>query len=195
MQSTTISLSSDTLDKLPDLLSRYEIDPTHASAQFKVRHLMVASVRGELGRVTGIVMLDNVDITESSVHATIDVTAINTRNLDRDAHLRSADFLDVDNHPTIAFHSTRIEKADGNQLRVIGDLTIRGTTNEVVLLAEITDEIRDPWGNVRRGVSAATRIDRKAFGVSWNAVMDAGGFVVADMVDITIELQLVRKPL
>ena len=195
MQSNNVDVAGQTLDELPYLISRYEIDPAHASAQFKVRHLMVSAVRGELGQVTGIVMLDNEDITESFVHATIDVTAINTRNPDRDAHLRSADFLDVENHPTITFESTRIEDADPDRLRIFGDLTIRGVTKEVVLLAEISEEIRDPWGNVKRGVTASTRIDRKEFGVSWNAVMDTGGVVVADMVDITIELELVRKPL
>ena len=194
MQTRNEFLGATTLDDLPYLSSRYDIDPTHASAQFKVRHLMVSSVRGELGEVTGTILLDNSDITQSSVTATIDVTAINTRNADRDAHLRSADFLDVANFPTITFRSTRIEKADGNRVRVIGDLTIRGTTNEVGLLVELSDEIRDPWGNVKRGATATTRIDRKDFGVSWNAVMDAGGFVVADLVDITIELELVRRP-
>ncbi len=195
MQSRDQFLAARTLEELPYLISRYEIDPTHASAQFKVRHLMVSSVRGELGEVTGVILLDQGDITQSSVSATIDVTAINTRNPDRDAHLRSADFLDVANFPTLTFRSTRIEKADGSRLRVIGDLTIRGTTNEVGLVVELSDEIRDPWGNVKRGATATTRIDRKDFGVSWNAVMDAGGFVVADMVDITIDLELVRKPL
>lgn len=195
MQSNNIIVAADTLDEIPYLISRYEIDPAHASAQFKVRHLMVSAVRGELGQVSGIVMLDNEDITESFVHARIDVTAINTRNADRDAHLRSADFLDVENHPTITFESTRIEDTDPDRLRIFGDLTIRGVTKEVVLLAEVSEEIRDPWGNVKRGVSASTRIDRKEFGVSWNALMDTGGVVVADMVDITIELELIRKPL
>jgi polyisoprenoid-binding protein YceI len=195
MQSNNVVVAGDTLDEIPYLISRYEIDPAHASAQFKVRHLMVSAVRGELGQVTGIVMLDNEDITESFVHATIDVTAINTRNSDRDAHLRSADFLDVENHATITFESTRIEDGDPDRLRIYGDLTIRGVTKEVVLLAEVSEDIRDPWGNVKRGVSASTRIDRKEFGVSWNAVMDTGGVVVADMIDITIELELIRKPL
>jgi polyisoprenoid-binding protein YceI len=195
MQSNNAIVSADTLDEIPYIISRYEIDPAHASAQFKVRHLMVSTVRGELGQVTGLVMLDNSDITESFVHAPIDVTAINTRNPDRDAHLRSSDFLDVANHPTITFESTRIENSDPDRLRVYGDLTIRGVTKEVVLLAEISEEIRDPWGNVKRGVTASTRINRKEFGASWNAVMDTGGVVVADMVDITIELELIRKPL
>jgi polyisoprenoid-binding protein YceI len=195
MQSNNVDVAGQTLDEIPYLISRYEIDPAHASAQFKVRHLMVSTVRGELGQVTGLVMLDNSDITESFVHATIDVTAINTRNPDRDAHLRSADFLDVENHPTITFESTRIENSDPDRLRIYGDLTIRGVTKEVVLLAEVSEEIRDPWGNVKRGVTASTRIDRKEFGVSWNAVMDTGGVVVADMIDITIELELIRKPL
>ena len=98
-------------------------------------------------------------------------------------------------HPEISFESTRIENTDPDRLRVFGDLTIRGVTKEVVLLAEVSEEIRDPWGNVKRGVTASTRIDRKEFGVSWNAVMDTGGVVVADMIDITIELELIRKPL
>ena len=195
MQSNDILVAADTLDEIPYIISRYEIDPAHASAQFKVRHLMVSTVRGELGQVTGVVMFDNTDIKASFVHATIDVTAINTRNPDRDAHLRSSDFLDVQSHPAITFDSTRIEDGDPDRLRIYGDLTIRGVTREVVLLAEISDEIRDPWGNVKRGVTASTRIDRKEFGVSWNAVMDTGGVVVADMVDITIELELIRKPL
>lgn len=195
MQAKNETLSAETLDEIPYLISRYEIDPTHASAQFKVRHLMVSSVRGELGEVTGVVLLDHADITDSTVDATIDVTAINTRNPDRDAHLRSADFFDVENFPNLTFRSTRIELADSGRLRVIGDLTIRGITNEVGLMVELSDEIRDPWGNVKRGASATTRIDRKDFGVSWNAVMDAGGVVVSDMVDITIELELVRRPL
>lgn len=192
---TQIDLETrDSLDDVANLTSRYEIDPGHASAQFKVRHLMVSSVRGELGEVTGVVLLDNTDITESSVIATIDAAAINTRNPDRDAHLRSSDFLAVEQFPSITFRSTRIA-ADDDRLRVIGDLTIRGVTKEVVLLVELSDEIRDPWGNVKRGATATARINRKDFGVSWNAVMDAGGVVVSDTVDIALELELVRKPL
>ena len=195
MESNEQIVPSIILDDIPYLISRYDIDPAHASAQFKVRHLMVSSVRGELGEVRGVVLVDNEDITLSSVNATIDVTAINTRNPDRDAHLRSADFLDVANYPTLTFSSTWIEEIGVDRLRVIGDLTIRGTTNEIVMFVELSDEIRDPWGNVKRGASASARIDRKDFGVSWNALMDTGGFVVADMVDVSIELQLVRKPI
>jgi polyisoprenoid-binding protein YceI len=194
MQADNESHAAITLDDLPYLISRYEIDPTHASAQFKVRHLMVASVRGELGEVNGIVMIDETDITQSSVTATIDLTAISTRNPQRDEHLRSADFLDVENFPTLTFRSTRVEEASRGRLLVIGDLTIRGKTNEIGLMVELTDEIRF-GGVVKRGASASTRINRKDFGVSWNAVMDAGGVVVSDTVEITIELELVRKAL
>lgn len=194
MLTNNASTLAQPVEDLEYLLARYDIDPTHASAQFKVRHLMVSSVRGELGEVTGVVMLDNDDITQSTVTASIDVTAISTRNPDRDAHLRSADFLDVASHPTLTFRSTRIERADRDRLRVIGALTIRGVTNEVGLMVELTDEIRDPWGNVKRGASATTRIDRKDFGVNLSAVMDAGGLVVGDAVEITLELELVRRP-
>lgn len=171
----------------------YAIDPGHASAQFKVRHLMVSNVRGELGEVSGDILLDDRDPSRSSVVARVDATAINTRNPDRDAHLKSADFLDVANHPVITFRSTSVGALAPGRFRVEGELTIRGTARTVALETEITDEIRDPWGNVKRGVVATTRIDRKAFGVSWHALMDGGGIVVADAVEVTIEAEIVRK--
>jgi polyisoprenoid-binding protein YceI len=172
---------------------RYEIDPTHASAQFKVRHLMVSSVRGELGEVTGAIHLDPDDVSRSSVVARIDAAGIATRNADRDAHLRSADFLDVANHPEITFRSTRVRPVEPSLLAVDGELTIRGVTRPVTLEVELSGEIRDPWGNVKRGVLATARLHRKAFGVSWNATMDGGGIVVGETVDVTIEAEIVRR--
>ena len=178
---------------VPSCPATYEIDPTHASASFKVRHLMVSSIRGQLGRVTGVLELDPDDIKLSCVEATIDVTAVTTQHVDRDAHLRSPEFLDVARFRTITFRSTRVDESGRGELFVAGDLTIRGTTKQVLLLVQLTDDVRDPWGNTRRGVTATTRIDRKDFGVSFHAVMDAGGLVVGDTVDITIELELIRK--
>lgn len=176
----------------PEHAIAYAIDPGHASASFKVRHLMVSNVRGELGEVTGEVLLDARDATRSSVWARIDATGISTRNAERDAHLRSADFLDVARHPAIAFRSTRVRALQPGRLAVEGDLTIRGTTLPVTLDVELSAEIRDPWGNAKRGVLATAAIDRRAFGVSWNAVMDGGGLVVGDRVDVTIEAEIVR---
>lgn len=170
----------------------YRIDPTHASAAFKVRHLMVSNVRGELGEVTGEVSLDPADPARSTVQARIDAAGIDTRNADRDAHLRSADFLDVAHHPAIAFRSTAVRPAGGGALEVDGELTIRGATRSVTLAVELSDEIKDPWGNAKRGVTATARIDRRAFGLTWNAVMESGGIVVGDTVEVSIEAELVR---
>lgn len=172
---------------------RYTIDPTHAAAQFKVRHLMVANVRGELGQVTGEVLFDPEHPSRSRVEASIDATGIDTRNGDRDTHLRSPDFLDVANHPTITFRSTAVRPKGAGEYEVDGELTIRGTARPVTLAVEVSDEIRDPWGNVKRGMAATTRLDRKAWGLSWNAVVEGGGILVGDNVDVTIEAELVRS--
>ena len=173
--------------------ARYEIDAAHAHAAFKVRHLMVASVRGELGVVTGQATIDDADLARSSVVASIDARGLDTRNADRDQHLRSADFLDVDRFPSIDFRSTRIVAGADDTLQVTGELTIRGVTREVTLATELSAEVRDPWGNAKRGVSATARVSRKDFGITWNLAMDGGGLVVGDAIDIAIELELVRK--
>ena len=171
---------------------RYAIDTAHASAGFKVRHLMVAHVRGELGPVTGTVWLDPQDSSRSSVEASIDARGIDTRNAERDAHLRSADFLDVERHPSVTFRSTRVEPGTAGRLAVTGDLTIRGTTRPVTLQVELSEEVRDPWGNQKRGATATARIDRSDFGLTWNAALETGGMLVGNPVDITLELELVR---
>jgi polyisoprenoid-binding protein YceI len=156
--------------------------------------MMVANVRGELGHVSGQVTLDEADITRSSVTATIDAATINTRDAKRDEHLRSADFLDVVGHPLITFKSTRVQAGKGGALFVTGDLTIRGTTRQVTLDVETpSPEVRDPWGNVKRGVAARARINRKDFGVSWNVALEAGGILVGDEISINLEIELLRK--
>ncbi|HET9596645.1 MAG TPA: YceI family protein [Anaeromyxobacteraceae bacterium] len=171
----------------------YAIDPAHAAAHFRVRHLMVAHVRGELGQVTGEVVLDPADPAASRVEARIDAAGIDTRNADRDAHLRSADFLDVSNHPHVLFRSTSVRPAGEGRLQVSGELTIRGATRPVTLDVELSEEVKDPWGNAKRGVVATAKVNRKEFGITWNAAMDGGGIVVGDVVDVTIEAELVRK--
>src|SRR5687767_13583502 len=172
----------------------YDIDPSHSSATFKVRHLMVSNVRGALGRITGQVIIDESDLSRSSVEATIDATAISTRDEKRDAHLRSPDFLDVQAYPTITFRSRQVQPGKGGHLLVSGDLTIRGITREATLDVEpLSPEVRDPWGNDKRGVSATTRINRKDFDVSWNAALDGGGLVVGDEITVTLEVELGRK--
>jgi polyisoprenoid-binding protein YceI len=172
----------------------YDIDPSHSSATFKVRHLMVSNVRGELGRISGKVVIDEGDVTRSTVEASIDASTINTRDEKRDEHLRSPDFLDVKKHPTITFKSKRVRKGRGTALLVTGDLTIRGVTRETTLEVDaLAPEVRDPWGNLKRGASATTKINRKDFGMSFNIPLDGGGVVVGDEVSINLEVELGRK--
>ena len=173
---------------------QWQLDPAHSAAHFSVRHLMISNVRGEFGKVSGNVVLDPSDPTKSTVEVSVDTATIDTREPQRDEHLRSADFLDVANHPAITFRSKRITAAGADRFKVAGDLTIRGNTREVTLDVEgPTPPIKDPWGNVRTGVSATTKINRKDFGLVWNALTEAGGVVVGDEVSITFEAELVQK--
>ena len=174
----------------------WNIDTAHANAGFKVRHLMVSHVRGHLGPVTGTVFIDEQDLSRSRVDISIDARGIDTREPKRDEHLRSADFLDVANHPTVTFRSTRVEAPAGaaGDLRVTGDLTIRGVTRPVTLEVEaLPPAIQDPWGNSRRGISAHARINRKDWGLKWNLAIEAGGVAVTDDVAIEIEAEITAR--
>ncbi len=172
----------------------YDIDSSHSSASFKVRHLMVSNVRGEFGQISGKVVIDDIDLTRSTVDVSIDVSTINTHDPKRDEHLRSADFFDVAQFPVITFKSKRVQPGKGGDLFVTGDLTIRGVTREVTLDVEpLSPEVNDPWGNVKRGASGRARINRKEFNVIWNASLDGGGVLVGDDVAITLEVELGRK--
>lgn len=171
--------------------STWNIDTSHTEAGFSVRHLVISTVKGSFGKTTGTVKLDSADITKSSVEATIDVASVNTRNEDRDKHLRSPDFFDVAKFPTITFKSTKVEKA-GDGLKVTGDLTMKGVTKPVVLtVAGPTGEVKDPWGNIRRGLQAKGKINRQDFGVAWSKLVEAGP-VVADEIAIDIEAELIK---
>ncbi|MEJ5368742.1 MAG: YceI family protein [Bryobacteraceae bacterium] len=171
----------------------YTIDGSHSKAQFSVRHLMVSNVRGEFSKITGKIEYDEKKPEAIQIEATIDVNSINTGEPKRDAHLKSPDFFDVARFPTMTFRSKSARKtADG--LAVTGDLTIHGVTKEVVLQVEgPTPEIRDPWGNLRRGATATTKINRRDFGLTWNAALETGGVVVGEEVSITIDVEAVRQ--
>jgi polyisoprenoid-binding protein YceI len=170
----------------------YTIDPAHSTAGFKVRHLMVSNVRGEFSGVTGTVLFDAGAPENSRVEARIDATTIHTRDEQRDAHLKSADFLDVEKFPAIVFVSKKITGA-GGEWKVAGDLTIHGVTKEVTLDVEgLAPEAKDPWGNVKSGASAVARISRKDFGMEFNMVLETGGVMVGDEISITLELELQR---
>jgi polyisoprenoid-binding protein YceI len=171
----------------------FNIDPAHSSAHFKVRHMMISNVRGEFAKISGTVKFDPANPSNSSITAEIDVHSISTREPDRDKHLKSPDFFDAANHPTIRFQSKKVEPISAGEFKVTGDLTIRGTTREVVLQVEgLTPEVKDPWGNTRRGVEASGKISRKDFGVIYNAAMEAGGVLIGDEIEISLAVELVK---
>lgn len=173
--------------------TRWTLDPSHSSAGFRVRHMMITNVRGEFQRFSAEVGYDPSRPEAITIDARIDAASIHTRNDERDEHLRSADFFDVAHHPEIAFVSRRAERV-GDALDVTGELTIRGTTREVVLrVDEITAEHVDPWGQRRIGARARTSVRRSDFGITWNAALEAGGVLVSDAVAIELEISLVAK--
>jgi polyisoprenoid-binding protein YceI len=174
--------------------SSWNLDPAHSQTSFTVRHLVISNVRGEFQKFSGAVQLDDKDLSKSSVDVTLQAASIDTSNADRDKHLRSPDFLDAEKFPTIAFKSTKVEKAGDGKLKVTGDLTMKGVTKPVVLAVEgPTAEIKDPWGNARRGLSASTTINRKDWGLTWSKTVEAGP-VVGDEVKIQIEAELIKQP-
>jgi polyisoprenoid-binding protein YceI len=171
----------------------WNIDPVHSAAQFKVKHMMISNVKGEFTHIDGKLELDSSNITKSHVEASIDAATINTREPDRDAHLKSADFLDVERFPKLSFKSTNIAQKGEGELRVEGELTMHGVTRKVVLEVEgPTAEMKDPWGNTRIGLSATTRINRKDFGLNWNAALEAGGILVGEEVAITLDVEFIK---
>jgi polyisoprenoid-binding protein YceI len=182
---------------VPARASVWEIDSTHSSAQFSVKHMMVSNVKGQFGKVTGTVNLDDKDITKSTVEVTIDVKTIDTREPKRDGHLKSPDFFDVAKYPTITFKSTKVEKAGKGKLKVTGDLSMHGVTKPAVLAIDgPTAEIKNPMSNTpTRGASATGKINRKDWGLTWNKPLEAaGGVMVGDDVQLAIDVELDKKP-
>ncbi len=173
--------------------STWNIDPAHTIAEFKVKHMMIANVKGHFSKVSGMLTLDESALENSRVEATIEAASIESRDGQRDAHLKSADFLDVDKFPTLRFKSTTIRLVRDGELAIEGDLTIRGVTHKVRFAVEgPTPPTKDPWGNTRVGVSATTKINRKDFGLTWNAALETGGILVGDEVTITLEAEFVK---
>jgi polyisoprenoid-binding protein YceI len=162
-------------------------------AEFKVRHMMIANVKGHFAKVTGVLSFDESDLGNSSVEASIEAGSIETRDVQRDAHLKSADFLDVDNFPKLSFKSTTIHLVRDGELAVEGNLTIRGVTRKVAFAVEgPTPPTKDPWGNTRVAVSGTAKINRKDFGLTWNAALETGGILVGDDVTITLDVEFVK---
>lgn len=176
--------------------TQWEVDPSHSSASFTVKHLMVSNVRGEFGKIKGSATWDKADFSDAKIEVTVDATTINTRDAKRDAHLKSADFFDVEKFPALTFKSKRVEKSKtAGHLNLVGDLTIHGVTKEVTFdVTGPTPETKTPWGTVAIGAEARAKINRLDYGLKWNKALEAGGVLVGDDVNLEISLELNKKP-
>jgi polyisoprenoid-binding protein YceI len=173
--------------------STWNIDPAHSLAEFKVKHMMIANLKGQFAKISGVLTLDESDLTKSRVDAVIEAASIATRDTQRDTHLKSADFFDVEKFPTLSFKSTYLRLVRDGELAVEGELTIHGVTRKVIFSAEgPTPPTQDPWGNTRVAVSATTKINRKDYGLTWNAALETGGILVGEEVTITLDLEFVK---
>ncbi len=171
----------------------WTIDPVHSTAEFKVKHMMISSVKGHFAKISGALTLDESSLTRSHVEAVIEASSLETRDAQRDAHLKSADFFHVEQFPTLSFRSTRITIVRDGELAVEGDLTIRDVTRQVLFSVEgPTPPARDPWGNTRIAISATAKINRKDFGLTWNAVLETGGILIGDEVTLSLDVQFVK---
>ena len=196
MKNIIVSISTIIALALPTFAfaTTWTIDPDHSNVGFKVRHLMVSNVKGSFEKHTGVVEINDKDITKSKVEVNIDTNSINTNVQKRDEHLRSADFFDVVKYPAMTFVSKKVAKAGKDKLKVTGDLTLHGITKQVVLDVEgPTKESKDPWGNIRKGATATIKINRKDFGLVWNAALETGGVAVGEEITITMEIEMIKK--
>jgi len=175
-------------------MTRWDFEPGHTSVAFAVRHMMITIVRGQYRNIKGALYFDPTEPSKASVEVDIDAASCSTEEPDRDAHLKSADFLNCANHPTIRFKSTQVERTGFSTYKIAGDLTIRGITRPVTLDAYYYGPVDTPFNNTRIGFLATTRINREDFGVSWNAPMPSGGYVVAKEVELTIDVEAIRAP-
>ena len=172
---------------------RWEIDSGHSSIHFSVRHLVIAKVRGQFARWSATIHVEDGDLARAAVEAIINASSIDTGVVDRDAHLKSPDFLDVAKYSELTFKSKRVEKLGEDKLLIVGELCIRGVTREVPLHVEYAGRTKDPWGNERAGFTAKTSLDRKDFGLTWNQLLEAGGALVGDRVEVEIEVEAVKQ--
>jgi polyisoprenoid-binding protein YceI len=185
--------TSPTTTAVATSTTTWNIDPAHSVAEFKVKHMMISNVKGHFAKVSGALTFDESSLAKSHVEALIEAASIETRDAQRDAHLKSADFFDVEKFSTLSFKSTNINILRDGELAVEGNLTIRGVSRKVVFSVEgPTPPAKDPWGNTRIAVSATTKINRKDFGLTWNAALETGGILVGEEVTITLDVQFVK---
>lgn len=185
---------SSTQPQQTDGTATYQIDPAHSVVEFSVKHMMFSTIKGKFAKVAGEIVFDQNNPTASSVTATVDVASVMTGDPNRDNHLRTADFFDPENHPTLSFTSKSIEPVDREgTYRIFGDLTMRGVTRGVVLEGSHLGTGTDPWGGTRAGFTATTTINRKDWGLNWNAPLEAGGVLVSDQVKVSLDIEAVKK--
>ena len=177
----------------PAVTTTWKLDPAHSHAEFKVKHMMISNVKGSFSSLSGTLTEHATDATLSSVEATIDIGTVSTGDAQRDTHLKSADFFDVEKYPTMTFKSTQVKPNSDGGYDVTGDLTMHGVTRQQTFAVEgPTPPTKDPWGNTRIGLSATAKINRKDYGLNWNAALEAGGVLVGETVSVTMEVQFVK---
>ena len=178
----------------PGTVTTWNIDPAHSAAEFKVKHMMIARVKGSFSGLSGVLKLDETDYTHSTVEASIPAASLTTGEEQRDIHLKSADFFDVEKFSTLTFKSTNIDSTGGPNYAVTGDLTIHGVTKSVTLTVEdVSEPSKDPWGNQRIGLTGSTKINRKDFGLAWNSALETGGMLVGEEVAITLDVEFIKQ--
>lgn len=182
-----------TTQSVTPAVSTWKIDPVHSIAEFRVRHMMISNVRGQFTGVSGSLTFNEADTAQSQVEASVDAATIDTHDPQRDTHLKSADFFDVEKFPTLSFRSARVNRRGDGTLTVSGPLTIHGVTKDAEFVVEgPTPPVKDPWGNERVGVHASTKINRAEYGLTFNAALETGGVMVGEEVSITLELEFVK---
>ncbi|HLO04653.1 MAG TPA: YceI family protein [Symbiobacteriaceae bacterium] len=174
-------------------MATWVIDSSHSEVGFAVRHMMIATVKGRFNKVEGTLQFDPANLAAATFEGKIEVASIDTRDAQRDGHLRTGDFFDAENHPYITFTNTKVTEVDGNEFKLVGDLTIRGVTKTITLAGEFAGTNVDPWGNTKAGFTATAKVNRKDFGVNWNAILEAGGVMVSDEVKLTLELEFNKQ--
>ncbi|MGY3714460.1 YceI family protein [Sutcliffiella cohnii] len=173
--------------------TNWVLDPTHSSVDFSVKHMMFATVKGGFEAFNATIVADPQDLTTATIEFTVELNSVDTRNEDRDNHLRSADFFDVENHPTMTFKATNIEKTDDNEYDVTGDLTIRGVTKSETFLVTFEGSGIDPWGNEKAGFAVEGKVKRSDYGLTWNAALETGGVLVGDQIKISLQIQAAKE--
>jgi polyisoprenoid-binding protein YceI len=177
----------------PPTVLTWKIDPAHSSAEFKVRHMMISNVKGSFRGLTGTMIQNTADPGKCTIEASVDVATVSTGDPQRDGHLKSADFFDVEKYPVMTFKSSQVERKGAEEYKVSGDLTLHGVTKPVTFDVEgPSTPGKDPWGNTRIGLSATTKINRKDFGLNWNASLETGGILVGEDVQITLDVQFIQ---